>query len=244
MTTTKQSTAEGVFYKTVTPEGRDFYTKTLDYEAALKTGKPVHHPTSTRIDPTDRSTFLAISATPTAAMGSLSYPSRLLKVTPLDNPVPLKSFPQWYATLALKVLEERPLRELFGRHGRRLLEFYEDVSLLSTEQLSDLANHPRTDSKTVDELTYKYCRDVSLAFSAGRAHDLLASPRGRLLPKSQELGGFSSAAGQAAGHAAAAIVLRDFLPDEAWEELTAPWRAVCGDLIFTKPILSPPPTPE
>ena len=71
------------FYKSTRPDGRDFYTGTVDYAAALTSGEPIIAP------PCDNHDFpgpkwLHLATVPTQCVG-MSWPCRLFEVEPADD---------------------------------------------------------------------------------------------------------------------------------------------------------------
>ena len=112
------------FYKSTRPDGRDFYTGTVDYAAALTSGEPIIAP------PCDNHDFpgpkwLHLATVPTQCVG-MSWPCRLFEVEPADDlgeDRPRGAYK--VGATSVRVLREIEAHRVFGPQGERVVALIE-----------------------------------------------------------------------------------------------------------------------
>ena len=106
-------------YKATRPDGRDFYSGTVDYAAALLDGTVVEHPAFDRKG--GAAGYLSVSVSAADCTG-FRWPCRLFVVEPVGLAFRVgDDLPNKRAVRALRVVEERPAWEAFGPNGEAVV---------------------------------------------------------------------------------------------------------------------------
>ena len=198
-----------VYYKATRPDGTDFYTGTVDYAAALETGKRVKVNTSTRIEYTCcTGDVLHASDVPTETLIGGSWPCRLFEVT--GRPVAQKGHKYGFRSLA--VVREVEAWRALGPQGRELARLVERVGSLTADETRDLY------------AAWGAAWDAAWDAARDAARDAAGCAAGRAAGR---------AAGYAAGYAAGALVARDLIGQHGftvdhYRTLTGPLAKVIG----------------
>jgi hypothetical protein len=123
------------YYKAARPNGADFATGTIDYAAALVSGKQIHHPNYPARESRDDATYyLSVSTEPADCTG-FSWPCRLFEVKPVKPWTPNRDdLPNKRACVSLKVVAELPAHLALGPNGEALVRFIEKCGTLTYEQ--------------------------------------------------------------------------------------------------------------
>ena len=196
-------------WKATAPSGRDFRTGTIDYAAALTSGKVLDHPNSHKIVPNKPSTYLSVSTEPAETLIGGLWPCRLFRVEPVGDVLAgLKVSPHKRAVLALRVVEEVEGWRALGPNGREVAAVIARAALLTTDEIS---------------------RVVAAGTAAGTAAE--AAPRSA----ASDAAGYAAwdGGGSAVKAAARAAVVRDLITPEQYDLLAGPWESVMGPMLST-----------
>jgi hypothetical protein len=197
------------YYKATRPDGRDFYSVTIDYAAALTSGEVIRHTSSkkTRDEP---STYISVSVEPADCTG-FSWPCRLFRVEPVGRVMAnLSASPNKRAVSALRVVEELPSHLALGPNGEQVAAFIERLWTLTPEQARSL------------DAAWSAAWAAWAAWDAARAAAWAAGDAARDAARAAAW----AAARAAAWAAARAIVVRDLITEEQYAILTRPFRDV------------------
>jgi hypothetical protein len=126
------------YYKATRPDGRDFYSGTIDYAAALASGEVIRHPSAkkTRDDP---KTYISVSVSPSDCTGFF-WPCRLFRVEPVGQVMAkLRASPSKRAASALRVVEELPAWQALGPNGEQVAAFIARLRTLTADEAKLLA---------------------------------------------------------------------------------------------------------
>ena len=125
------------YYKATRQDGRDFYSGTIDYGAALLSGEVIRHPAKkVRNQP---ETYLSVSVSPTDCTG-FSWPCRLFRVEPVGPVMTnLDASPNKRALSALRVVEELPAWQALGPQGEAMVAIIERCRTLTADEIKRLA---------------------------------------------------------------------------------------------------------
>jgi len=107
------------YYKATRPDGTDFHTGKIKYEA----GKTVTHPCKRKVRD-DPSTYLSVSIAPADCTG-FSWPCRLFRVKPVGRTIKATSQPNKRGCSALRVVGELPAHMALGPNGEAVAAFIE-----------------------------------------------------------------------------------------------------------------------
>lgn len=192
-----------LYYKAVRPNGRDFYSDTIDYAAALGSGDVIRH-SSTRKTRDLPSTYISVSVEPADCTG-FSWPCRLFRVEPVGRVMSkLSASPNKRAVSALRVVEELPAHQALGPNGEAVAAFLERVRGLNGEQAKGL-------QAALDAARYA-AWDAALDAARDAALDAVLDAV------------LEGAAWCAARDAAVAILTRDLITVEHYDILVEPFR--------------------
>ena len=125
------------YYKATRPDGRDFYSGTIDYAAALASGEVIRHPAKRKVRD-DASTYISVSVSPSDCTG-FSWPCRLFRVEPVGRVMTASVSRSKRAVSALRVVEELPAWQALGPNGEQVAAFIERCRTLTPEQARKLA---------------------------------------------------------------------------------------------------------
>ena len=151
------------YYKAVRPDGKDFYTGTVQW--AVEPGEIVRHPTST-LPPDEWSSagdYLSVATVPTDCTG-MGWPARLFEVEPVDGyPVTSPSpanFPHKRAATAWRVVREVESHIALGPQGGVLVEFLDALGDLTEGEVKAMVA-TRNASRTNTWVAWDAARDVA-----------------------------------------------------------------------------------
>ena len=213
-----------VFYKATRPDGTDFYTGTVDYAAALTSGKPLPELPGDVAFPGPGWYHLATVPTECVGMG---WPCRLFEVQPVGSVHTDTGHPHKIGTTSVRVLREVDAHLALGPQG---------------EQVAALIGRCR--SLTGDELDRLYAAWVAALVSARVAVRIAAWDAARIAVRiaAQDTAWVAARdAAQDAGRvavqdAALGLLCRDLIgqhpgwDQDAYDRLTGPWRDVIGPI--------------
>jgi hypothetical protein len=210
-----------LYYKTTQADGKDFWTQTIDYARVCGTGEIVRHPSSKVLDPKNDATYLSVSATPGDSLGSGGLDPRLFLVKPVGEVVHILA--SWYGTLALQVVEERPIAEAFGPNGVEFLAFAESIPKLSFDKVHRLAHayKPLPDGMSIK--IRDATKDTGVAAAALCSRRLVLAGSIKWAARGVRIDTAQPAA-LACVAVAWAIVTRGLIPAEYADLLMEPWR--------------------
>ena len=208
------------FYKSVRPDGTDFYTGTVDYAAALASGEPT--PALPGEGEFPGSGWYHLATVPTECIG-MSWPCRLFEVEPVGDQVVNSEHPYKVGCTSVRVLREVDGHIALGPQGAHVATLIARTSALTGDEIKRL--HAAWDAAR-DAAWYaawdaaRYAAwDAALAAAWGAARDAARV-----------------AARDAAGVAAGALVSRDLIGQSpGWDQstydlLTGPWADVIGPI--------------
>lgn len=119
------------YYKATRPDGRDFYSGTIDYAAALASGEVIRHPSKRKVR-NDAGTYLSVSTEPADCTG-FRWPCRLFRVEPVGRVGTSGDYPHKRTTRALRVVEELPAWQALGPNGERVAAFIDALGTLTAD---------------------------------------------------------------------------------------------------------------
>lgn len=208
------------YYKATRMDGTDFYSGTVDYAAALRTGTAIEHKVRDSFVG-GASMYLSVSTSATDCTG-FRWPCRLFEVEPHNEWTPeAESLPNKRATLSLRVVAEIAATLALGPQSAQLVDLFEKARNLTAQQVNDLSTAELA-ARSVAELA---------ARSAAR---LVAESAARLAAESAARSAAEEAAGSAARSAARtamALCVRDLITPEQYDILAGPWVSVMGDIV-------------
>jgi hypothetical protein len=214
-----------LYYKTTQRDGKDFWTQTIDYGRVCGTGEIIRHPSSKVLDPKDDATCLSISSTPGDSLGSGGDEPRLFVVRPVGEVAHFIA--NWYGTLALQVLEERPIAEAFGPNGVEFLEFAESVPKLSVDEVRSLAQVYKPLSDGIGVKIGAATKDTGVAAAALCSRRLVLAGSIKWAARGVRIDTAQPAA-LACVAVAWAIITRGLIPAEYTDLLMQTWRKTFG----------------
>ena len=202
------------YYKATRPDGRDFYSGTIDYAAALTSGEVIRHPAKRVRNQPD--TYLSVSVSPADCTG-FRWPCRLFRVESVGHVMTnLSASPNKRALSALRVVEELPAHQAFGPNGEQVVAFLDRVRTLTPEQARKVA----AAWAAAWDAAWDAARDAAwwaAAWDAARAAAWWAAAWDAARAAAR------AAAGDAAGDAAGAIILRDLITPKQYATLVRPF---------------------
>lgn len=125
------------YYKATHPDGKDFYSGTIDYGAALVSGEVIRHPSKRKVRD-NAATYLSVSTSPSDCTG-FSWPCRLFRVEPIGRVGTASDLPNKRTTRALRVVEELPAWQSFGPNGERVVAFIDACGKLTKDDWRKVA---------------------------------------------------------------------------------------------------------
>jgi hypothetical protein len=207
-----------VYYKATRPDGRDFYTGTVDYAAALASGEPLPELRGGAAFPGGG--WYHLATVPTECVG-MSWPCRLFEVEPVGDVFMDNAHPHKIGCRSVRVLREIEAHRVFGPQGEQVVTLIERCLTLSAAEVDRLA---AAWGAAWD--TWAVARDAAW----GAAWDTWAVAR------DAAWGAMSGASWNAARDAAVALLCRDLIgqspgwDQDAYNLLTGPWRDVIGPI--------------
>ena len=120
------------YYKATRPDGRDFYTGTIDYGAALLSGEVVRHPGKRKVR-NQPATYLSMSVSAADCTG-FSWPCRLFRVEPIGRVGTADDLPSKRTTRALRVVEELPAWQAFGPNAEAVVALIARARTLTPDE--------------------------------------------------------------------------------------------------------------
>jgi hypothetical protein len=215
-----------VYYKATRPDGRDFYTGTIDYADALASGEVIRHPSSKKVAG-DAGTYLSVSTEPADCTG-FSWPCRLFRVEPVGRVGKADaSLRHKRTTRALRVVEELPAWMALGPNGEEVARFIASCSTLTSETARKLDAAWDAARDAAWDAARAAARDAARAAARDVARDA-ARDAAWDAARDAAWDAARAAARDAARAAARALVGRDLLTPEQFALLTGPWVSVMG----------------
>ena len=218
-----------VFFKSTRPDGRDFYSGSVDYAAALASGEPLPELSGDDVAFPGPGWY-HLADVPTACVG-MSWPCRLFEVEPVGDVFMDSEHPHKIGCRSVQVLCEVPAWRALGPQGEQVVALIERRRTLSAAE--------------ADRLAAVWNAAWNVAWSAALAAARYAAWSAALAAAwDAAVDAAWDAAGDAAGYAAqfaardaaAALLCRDLIGQApAWDQasydlLTGPWRDVIGPI--------------
>ena len=125
-----------VYYKATRPDGRDFYTGTVDYAAALASGEPLPELRGGAAFPGGG--WYHLATVPTECVG-MSWPCRLFEVEPVGDMMMDNAHPHKIGCRSVRVLREIEAHRVFGPQGEQVVTLIERCLTLSAAEVDRLA---------------------------------------------------------------------------------------------------------
>ena len=216
-----------MYYKATRPDGTDFQTCTIDYDAALVSGEVIRHPVTRKVRD-DASTYLSISTEPADCTG-FNWPCRLFRVEPIGKVGTASDLPNKRTTRALRVVEELPAWQAFGPNGEAVALFIERCRTLTPEQTKQLAAAGDAARDAARYAAWAAAGDAARAaagVAAGAAAGDAAWYAAGAAARYAAWDAAGDAARDAAWDAAGAAAVRDLITPEQYALLTEPFRDV------------------
>ena len=214
------------FYKAVRPDGTDFYTGTVNYAGALKSGKQT--PALSGEGPFPGEGWYHLATVPIECVGML-WPCRLFEVEPVGDQVVDSEHPYKVGCRQVRVVREVDGHIALGPQGAEVAALIERTWALTGDEAErlDAARDAARDAAwgAAGDAAWYAARDAAwdaaghAARDAARVAAWVAARR---------------AAWYAAWDAAVALVSRDLIghhpgwDQAAYDRLTGPWRQVIG----------------
>jgi len=241
-------------YKCTRPDGRDFYTGTVDYGAALASGEPLPElPELPGDDVFPGPGWYHLATVPTECVG-MSWPCRLFEVEPVGDVFMDSEHPHKIGCRSVRVLREVPAWRALGPQGEQVVALIERCRRLSAAEMNRLyvaratAWYAAWDGDTAwdaarrDAARRDAARRDAARIAAWRAAVALDAARDAAwvaavaldVARATAWDAALDAARGAAGDAAGALLLRDLIgqapgwDQDAYDLLTGPWRQVIG----------------
>jgi hypothetical protein len=220
-----------IFFKSTRPDGRDFYTGTVDYAAALASGEPLPELRGGAAFPGGG--WYHLATVPTECVG-MSWPCRLFEVEPVGDVFMDNAHPHKIGCRSVRVLREIEAHRVFGPQGEQVVTLIERCLTLSAAEVDRLA---AAWGAAWD--TWAVARDGRLGRRLGAAwdaaRDAAGAPLGSRWAAWSPLGA-PGASWNAARDAAVGLLCRDLIgqapgwDQDAYNLLTGPWRDVIGPI--------------
>jgi len=238
-------------YKCTRPDGRDFYTGTVDYGAALASGEPLPElPELPGDDVFPGPGWYHLATVPTECVG-MSWPCRLFEVEPVGDVFMDSEHPHKIGCRSVRVLREVPAWRALGPQGEQVVALIERCRRLSAAEMNRLyvARATALDAARATAWVAAVALDVARATAWDAARDAawvaaVALDVARAtawvaavaldVARATAWDAALDAARGAAGDAAGALLCRDLIgqapgwDQDAYNLLTGPWRQVIG----------------
>lgn len=195
------------FFKAVRPNGRDFFSDSIDYGAALVSGEVLRHPAPHKRRDLP-STYFSVSVKPAETLYGSFWPARLFRVEPVGSVMGSSVFKHKRAVSALRVIEELPAWQVFGPNGREVAAVVQREALVTLDE---------------DYLMYLAATALVNTRSAARRRALDTALLNARIAAFRVV----STVGWNAGYA---YVVRDLITESDFQALAGPWLSVIGDL--------------
>ena len=200
------------FYKAVRPDGTDFYTGTVNYAAALKSGKQTSALSGEGPFPGEG--WYHLATVPTECVG-MSWPCRLFEVEPVGDQTLDTRHPHKIGCSSVRVVREVDGHIALGPQGAEVVALISRLKALSADEVKRLGAARGAAWYATGGASRYAAQDA-----AGYAARYACAAR--------------YAARYAAQDAAGALVIRDLIGESpgwdqgAYDLLTGPWRSVIG----------------
>lgn len=189
------------YWKATAPSGLDFYTGTVDYAAALESGRCLRVTGGVKPYHVCTADVLHASDVPTETLIGGPWPCRLFEVT--GRPVASKGHK--FGFRSLTVVAEVESWHVFGPQGGAVAALIERARALTPTEMR--------------ALTATGMRALTAARAAARTAARTAAGNAA-----------EDAARATAGAAAGALVVRDLISTDHYNTLTLPWRTLIGPI--------------
>ena len=203
------------YYKATRPDGRDIYSGTIDYAAALRYGTIVRHPRAGRRIAGDASTYLSVSTEPANCTG-MRWPCRLYRVEAVGPVGTDPSLPHKRTLKALRVVEELPAWMALGPNGEAVAMILDRLPYVTGDERVRLGAPWDAAWGAAWDAARGAAWDAARDAAWGAAWDAAWDAA-------------RDAAWGAAWDAAQATIVRDLISPEHYDILTGPWRSVMGE---------------
>ena len=196
------------FYKAVRPDGTDFYTGTVNYAAALKSGKQTSALSGEGPFPGEG--WYHLATVPTECVG-MSWPCRLFEVEPVGDQTLDTRHPHKIGCSSVRVVREVDGHIALGPQGAEVVALISRLKALSADEVKRLG-----------------AARGAAWYATGGASRYAAQDAAGYAAR------YACAARYAAQDAAGALVIRDLIGESpgwdqgAYDLLTGPWRSVIG----------------
>ena len=222
-----------VYYKATRPDGTDFYSGTVDYAAALASGKRlrVRTPAVSRRYKVCTSDVLHAADLPEATLvgGSWpcrlvggSWPCRLFEVTGRPDADDGK---HKFGFRSLVVVREVEAWRALGPQGREIMALIDRARSLTGDEARELA----AAWDAARNAAWYAARDAARDATRDATRDAARAAAGDATWYAAWYAAWD-AAWYATRNAAGALVVRDLIPTGQYDTLTRPWRQVTGPL--------------
>jgi len=214
------------FYKAVRPDGTDFYTGTVNYAAALKSGKQTSALSGEGPFPGEG--WYHLATVPTECVG-MSWPCRLFEVEPVGDQTLDTRHPHKIGCSSVRVVREVDGHIALGPQGAEVVALISRLKALSADEVKRLG---------AARGAAWYATGGASRYAAQDAAGYAARYACAARYAAQDAAGYACAARYAARYAAqdaaGALVIRDLIGESpgwdqgAYDLLTGPWRSVIG----------------
>lgn len=211
------------YYKATRPDGKDFYSGTIDYAAHLESGKPLK-----RITSSDgkyeccSSTVYHASDVPSETLIGGRWPCRLFGVT--GRPVTQEGHK--FGFRSLRVVHEIPAWRALGPNGEKVSALIERIQILTSDEINQFNSAWRAARHAAWGVARHAARHAARDAAWDAARDAAWDAGHRRVGR--------GAAWDAAWGAAAALTVGDLVgtafTQEHFDLLYGPWREVIGDV--------------
>lgn len=198
------------YYKATQPNGTDFFSGTIDYAAALKSGEPLKRLTSAdgRYACCTPTVYHAAD-TPSETLIGGWWPCRLFRVA--GRPVAREGHKLGFRSL--RVVEEVEAWQALGPNGREIVALIDQALALTRADIGKLRDTRDITQNVARNIAWKAARDASREAAWSGARDAA-------------WGTLRSLPGNVVGDAAQALVVKDLISSECFDTLYGPWRSV------------------
>ena len=225
-----------IFFKSTRPDGRDFYTGTVDYAAALASGEPL--PALSGQGSFPGPGWYHLATTPTECVG-MSWPCRLFEVEPVGDMMMDNAHPHKIGARSVRVLREIEAHRVFGPQGEQVVTLIERCLTLSAAEVDRLAAawDAAWDTWAATWAARDAARDAAWVAARCAAWDAARdAARDAAWVAMDRLVAAWGATWDATRDAAVGLLCRDLIgqapgwDQDAYNLLTGPWRDVIGPI--------------
>ena len=217
-------------FKATRPDGRDFYTGTVDYAAALASGEPITHPRPGR---EGAGGYLSVSVSPSDCT-SMKWPCRLFEVEPVATWVPdsvgpipdgLAMLPNKRACHSLRVVRELPAHEALGPQGVHVAALVDGTRSFTADEVERLVAAWDATGDAAWAAAQAAAQDAARAAAREAASDAAWEAAWDAVQ-----GATWGVTRDVACDTVRALVVRDLISADHYDTLTMPWRAAIGPI--------------